>query len=79
MNRVILLVTFNAFPQVLMDGIITDQQLTPGSRPGRVHADRNRQDVSVMMDLEEKSVEHPAQAEAVIAVKHHRQTMPSTG
>jgi hypothetical protein len=28
-NRVVLLVTFNAMPQVLMDGIIMDQQFSP--------------------------------------------------
>lgn len=67
MNRVILLVTFNAFPQVLMDGIIADRQFTPGSRPGESRLTINGMDVSVIMDLEERSVEHTAQPEAVIA------------
>lgn len=69
MNRVVLLVTFNVVPQVLMDGIITDQQFAPGNRPGESTLTVNGEDVSVMMDLEEKSVEHPAQAEAIIALK----------
>lgn len=30
---------------------------------------RGREDVSVMMDLEEKSAEHPAQDETIIALK----------
>ena len=33
-SRVILMVTFNAIPRVLMDGIITQQQLSPQNQPG---------------------------------------------
>ncbi len=68
-SRVVLLVTFNAAPQVLMDGIITHQQLSPGEGPGESRLTVTGEDVSVMMDLEEKSVEHPAQPEALIALK----------
>lgn len=68
-SRVLLLVTFNAVPQVLMDGIITNQQLSPGAQPGTSTLTVTGEDVSVMMDLEEKSVEHPAQNEMVIALK----------
>ena len=69
MNRVVLLVTFNVVPQVLMDGIITDQQFAPGNQPGASTLTVTGEDVSVMMDLEEKSAEHPAQPEAIIALK----------
>jgi hypothetical protein len=68
-NRVILIVTFNATPRVLMDGIITDQQLSQNSDPGATTLTITGEDVSVMMDLEEKSVEHPAQDETIIAMK----------
>jgi hypothetical protein len=68
-NRVVLLVTFNAVPEVLMDGIIMDQQLAPSNEPGGSTLTVTGEDVSVMMDMEEKSVEHPAQPEAVIALK----------
>jgi hypothetical protein len=68
-NRVILIVTFNAIPRVLMDGIITNQQLTPGSEPGRSTLTITGEDVSLMMDMEEKSVEHPAQDETIVALK----------
>ncbi len=68
-NRVILVVTFGAIPQVLMDGILTDQQLAPSNQPGQSTLTVTGEDVSVMMDLEEKSVEHPAQPEAVIVFK----------
>jgi hypothetical protein len=68
-NRVILILTFNGVPRVLMDGIITDQQLVPSSTPGESTYTITGEDVSVMMDLEEKSAEHPAQPETVIALK----------
>ena len=68
-NRVILIVTFNAVPRVLMDGIITDQQLLPSNEPGGSRLAVTGEDVSLMMDLEERSAEHPAQDETVIALK----------
>jgi hypothetical protein len=68
-NRVIVLLTINAVPSVLMDGIITHQQLLPSNEPGASTLTVTGEDVSVMMDLEEKSVEHPAQDETVIATK----------
>jgi hypothetical protein len=67
--RVILVVTFSALPQVLMDGIITNQQLNPGNEPGTSTFTITGEDVSVMMDREEKNVEHPAQPDPVIALK----------
>ncbi len=68
-NRIIVIVTFNVMPRVLIDGIITHQQLNPGSDPGAGVLTITGEDVSVMMDREEKNVEHPAQDETVIALK----------
>jgi hypothetical protein len=68
-NRLVLIVWFGALPQVLMDGLITNQQLQPGDQPGSATLTITGEDVSVAMDREEKSVEHPAQPEAVIALK----------
>ena len=68
-NRVVLIVTFGGVPSVLMDGIITHQQLSPGTKPGTGLLTVTGEDVSVMMDLEEKSAEHPAQDETIIALK----------
>ena len=66
-NRVVLLVAFGGAPKVLMDGVITHRELMPGDLPGSGTLTVTGEDVSVMMDLEEKNVEHPAQAENVIA------------
>lgn len=68
-NRVVLILTFNGVPSVLMDGIITDQQVVPSNEPGESTLTITGEDVSVMMDLEEKSAEHPAQDETLIALK----------
>jgi hypothetical protein len=68
-NRVIIIVTLNAMPRVLMDGIITHQQFAPGDPAGAATLTITGEDVSVMMDREEKSVEHPAQVENLIALK----------
>jgi hypothetical protein len=66
MNRVVLVVTFNVVPQVLFDGIITHRQLSPSQQPGTSTLTITGEDVSVMMDLEEKVHEHPAQVEPII-------------
>jgi len=68
-NRVILLVSFGVVPAVLMDGVITHLELSPGDQGGTSTFTVTGEDVSVMMDLEEKSVEHPAQDETIIANK----------
>jgi hypothetical protein len=56
-------------PQLLFDGVILNQQLLPGEGPGETRLTVTGQDLSVMMDLEERSVEHPSQPETVIALK----------
>lgn len=66
-NRVVLVVTLGASAQVLMDGVITNQQLSPSPEPGKTTFTITGEDVSVMMDLEEKSEDHVAQDEATIA------------
>jgi hypothetical protein len=68
-NRVVLIATFNGVPKVLMDGMITQQQLSPSNEPGRATLSLTGEDLSVMLDMQERSVEHPAQDETVIANK----------
>lgn len=68
-NRVIIIAIFNASPRVLMDGIITHRQLTPGDKPGAATLTLTGEDVSVMMDMKKVRAQHPAQPEPVIALK----------
>ena len=51
--RVILMATVNSFPTVLMDGIITQQTVTPSSEPGQSTLSVTGQDLTIMMDLQE--------------------------
>lgn len=60
-NRVVLIIINSATAQVLMDGVITNQQLSPSIEPGQSTFSITGEDLSVMMDLDEKSVEHPQQ------------------
>ena len=68
-NRVVLIVTLNGTPRVLMDGIISRQELAPSNEPGASRLTVTGEDVSLMMDMDEKSEEHPAQSEMIIAMK----------
>jgi len=68
-SRVIVLVRLGLVPQVLMDGIITQQQFSPGDDPGTSTFILTGLDVGIMMGQEEKNEEHTAQSEAVIATK----------
>lgn len=67
--RVVILLTVNAIPSVLMDGYITRKELNPGSRPGESTLTITGVDPTFKMDLEERSVEHPAQPDMLIATK----------
>ena len=68
-NRVILMVTLNATPRVLFDGFITHRELSPGEKPGTSKLSVTGEDISVVLEREEKSAEHPAQSEYIIANK----------
>src|SRR5258708_26224653 len=48
--RVILMVTVNSLPIVLMDGIITQHTMTPNNEPGQSTLTVTGQDVSVLLD-----------------------------
>ena len=70
--RVVLVVTFGALPTVLMDGIVTALELTPGDAPGSATMTATGEDVSVLLDREERDGEWPAlddypQALAILA------------
>jgi hypothetical protein len=69
LNRVVLLVTFGVVPQVLMDGFITHQELSPGASPGTSTLTVIGEDAGVMLDQKDNPAEHPAQNEFIIALK----------
>lgn len=52
-TRVIMIVTLNGMPNVIMDGIITRQELSPSSEPGQSTLTVTGEDLSVLMDVVE--------------------------
>ncbi len=69
-NRVVLVVIFNGKPNVLSDGVITNQQLQPSTQPGAPSTITViGEDLSVMMDMEEKVEKHPSQNQTAITTK----------
>jgi hypothetical protein len=65
-NRVVLIITFNAVPNLLMDGIITNFQFAPSNEAGKTTLTVTGEDVSVMLDMTEKTAEYPAMPEMAI-------------
>jgi hypothetical protein len=51
--RVILVVTVNGMPEVLMDGVIGRSELSPGSEPGQSTLTISGEDLSALMNLED--------------------------
>jgi hypothetical protein len=63
-TRVIITVTLGGLPQVLMDGIVTRQELTPSSEPGQSTLTVTGEDLSVLMDVVEMPfMRYPAMPE----------------
>src|ERR1700729_839410 len=52
-TRVIIIVTMNGLPNVLMDGVVTRQELTPSNEVGKSTLTITGEDLSRMMDLVE--------------------------
>jgi hypothetical protein len=68
-NRVVIGVMVNGVPDVLIDGIITHREHKPDVEPGDTLLTITGEDVSVMMDLEEKRVSHPGLPDIGIVAK----------
>lgn len=69
MRRVVIGVLFGALPEVLIDGIVTRHELSPGDRPGTSTLTVTGRDVSKAFDLEERNEEYPNQPDFVIATR----------
>jgi hypothetical protein len=51
MLRVLIIVTLNGTPQVLMDGVMTRQEVSPGAQPGQLTLTITGEDLTKAMDL----------------------------
>lgn len=59
-TRVILIVTLRGLPHVLMDGLVTRQEMAPNNEPGQSTLTITGEDLSVAMDVVEKTIFYPA-------------------
>lgn len=64
LTRVVVVVTFNGTPQVLIDGIITRQEISPSSEAGKSTLTVTGEDLSVLMDVVEMKLPYPAMPDA---------------
>jgi hypothetical protein len=63
-TRVIVIVTLGGMPNVIMDGIVTRQELSPHNEPGQSTLTITGEDLSVLMDVVEMNLmRYPAQPE----------------
>lgn len=69
MNRVVIGVLMGILPEVLIDGIVTHQQVNPSNDPGMSTLTVTGKDVSVMLDLKEKNESYPNQPDSVIVLQ----------
>jgi hypothetical protein len=67
--RVVVTVTFKSLPHVLIDGIVLNKQVKPGSKEGTILLSLTGEDVSVMMDKDDVNAAHPMQPDMVIVNK----------
>ena len=59
-TRVVIIATVSGFPYVLMDGIVTQQEITPSSDPAQSTLTITGEDLSVLMDVVQKIMPYPA-------------------
>jgi hypothetical protein len=69
LRRVVVAVFFGVLPEVLIDGVITRQELSPGDDPGTSTLTVTGRDLSQLFDLEERNEEYPNQPDFVIATR----------
>jgi hypothetical protein len=65
-TRVIVIATLGGTPNVLMDGIVTRQELQPSSDPGKSTLTVTGEDLSILMDVVELTIPYPAMDETAI-------------
>lgn len=59
-TRVVIIATMKGIPRVLMDGIVTRQEMTPSNEPGQSTLTVTGEDLSVLMDVVQIRIPYPA-------------------
>ncbi len=68
-SRVIIMVTIGVLSQVLIDGIITTQQVVPSNEPGKSTLHITGEDITLKLDLEDKSTTYPNMPDSLIVTQ----------
>lgn len=63
-TRVVIMVTLSGIPNVIMDGLVTRQELQPSNEPGQSTLTVTGEDLTVAMDIVEKVMPYPAMPDA---------------
>jgi hypothetical protein len=64
LTRVVIVVTMNGMPNVLVDGVITRHELSPSNEPGQSTLTVTGEDLTVLMDIVELKLPYPAMPDA---------------
>lgn len=64
-TRVVIVATLNGIPNVLMDGIVTRQEMSPSNEPGQSKLTITGEDLSVLMDVVELKRPFPGMDDAL--------------
>lgn len=59
-TRVVMIATFRGIPTVIMDGVVTRQEMQPGNQPGQSTLTITGEDLSVLMDVVQIRLPYPA-------------------
>lgn len=65
-TRVVIIVTLNGMPHVIMDGMVTNHQIAPSNDPGKSTLTLTGEDLSLAMDIIEKIIPYPAMPEVAV-------------
>ncbi len=68
-NRVVLVAYVGVLPTVLIDGVATNVQVAPGAQPGAAKLVVTGEDLSVLMDLEERAALYPGLSDSLIVTQ----------
>jgi hypothetical protein len=68
-NRVIFMINLGVQPYILMDGIITHHQVVPSNQPSESRLIVTGEDISLKLDLEEKSETYENQSDSAIVTR----------
>ncbi len=63
-TRVVIVAILRGIPSVLMDGVVTRQEMQPSNEPGRSTLTLTGEDLSILMDVVELRVPYPAMSDA---------------